>query len=48
MKSTSMTDCEYFYMIRKDTLGCLKCKPGKKGIIKNYLIENCAEHDPLT
>lgn len=43
-----MTNCEYFYMIRKDTVGCLKCKPGKKGTLKNFMIPNCAKHDTKT
>ena len=48
MISTDMTNCEYFYMLGTNAVGCLKCKPGKYGSIKNYLIENCASHDPKT
>ena len=35
-------------MIATDVVGCLKCKPGKTGTVVNYMIENCASHDPKT
>ena len=43
-----MNYCEYFYMIADSVVGCLKCKPGWRGTVKNYMIPNCAKHNPKT
>ena len=48
ISSSSEANCEYLYKITTDVYGCLKCKPGKKGVVKNYMIPNCASHDSET
>lgn len=35
-------------MIAESVVGCLKCKPGYRGNTVNYMIPNCAKHNPKT
>lgn len=41
-------NCRYYYELHNGDYGCLRCKEGYSGLVKNWKVLNCKTYDVET